>query len=186
MEKKPGRELMRNERGSALVVVLLMLLLILPLSLVLGRLVMQWQGRAAQFSRMIVMEYAARAGFEDAVSRLGMERIQLDPNESTGFEVEGLEGHTAQVRVSRQADTVVSLEGRVLQRIEAAQADLDQMAVDPDLRRVHLFRKLEVCLVEVTVAGPPSLAGVRLWGVLVRASGGTWRRAGLRVDKGYF
>ena len=186
MEKEPGGELRRGERGSALVVVLLMLLLVLPMSLILGRLVMQWQGRAAVFYHMVGLEYAVRAGFEDAVSRLGTERIRLDANASTRFEVEGLEGRTAQVRVSRQPDAVVSLEGRVLEGIEAAQADLDQMAVDPDLRRVHLFRKLEVCLVEVTVAGPPSLAGVRLWGVLVRANGGTWRRAGLRMDRGFF
>ena len=186
MEKEPGGELRRGERGSAMVVVLLMLLLILPLSLILGRLVMQWQGRAASFYRMAGLEYAARAGFEDAVSRLGTERIRLDANASTRFEVEGLERHRVQVRVSRQADAVVSLEGRVLEGIEATQVDLDEMAVDPDLRRVHLFRKLEVCLVEVTVAGPPSLAGVRLWGVVVRASGGTWRRAGLRIDRGYF
>ena len=166
--------------------VLLMLLLLLPLTLILSRLVLQWQRQAADFYAMTGLEYAARAGFEDAVSRLGTERIQLRPNESTRFAVEGVGGHTAYVRVSRQADSVVTLDGRVLEGIEAAQAELDQMTVDPDLRRVHLFRKLEVCRVEVTVAGPPSMAGVRLGGVMVRATGGTWRRAGLRIDRGFF
>ena len=68
----------RGEKGSALAVVLLMLLVLLPLTLVLGRLVMQWQGQAANFYHMVGLEYAARAGFEDAVSRLGTERIRLD------------------------------------------------------------------------------------------------------------
>ncbi|MGH9461150.1 MAG: hypothetical protein ACRD1X_08020, partial [Vicinamibacteria bacterium] len=182
-------ELRRGERGSALVVVLLMLLLLLPLTLILSRLVMQWQRQAADFYAMTGLEYAARAGFEDAVSRLGTEKIQLRPNESTTFEVEGIGGHTAHVRVSRQADSVVSLDGRVLEGIEAALADLDQMTVDPDLRRVHLFRKLEVCRVDVTVARPPSkasMAGVRLGAVMVRVTGGAWRRAGLRIDRGFF
>jgi hypothetical protein len=88
--------------------------------------------------------------------------------------------------VSRQPDAVISLDGRVLDALEAAAADLTQVGLDPDMRRVRLFQKLEVCLVEVTVAGPGSLAGVRLWGVLVRDRGGTWRRAGLRMDRGFF
>jgi hypothetical protein len=186
MEKEPDRKLRRGERGSALVVVLLMLMLLLPLSLILGRLVMQWQGRAANFAGLAGLEYAARAGFEDAIRRLGMKSITLGPNESTEFQVEGIEGRTARVKVSRQTDAILSLEGRVLEGIEATKVDLDQMVLDPDLRRVHMFRTLEVCLVEVTVSGPPSLAGVRLWGVVVRAGNGLWQRAGLRIDRGFF
>ncbi|HEX9723857.1 MAG TPA: hypothetical protein VGC53_06200 [Vicinamibacteria bacterium] len=186
MEKKPGRELMQGERGSALVVVLLMLLLLLPVTLILARFVMHWQGGAALFHRMTGMEYAARAGFEEAGNRLAIEQIRLDLNGSMAFEVRGLEGHTARVRVGRQPDAVISLDGRVLDALEAAAADLTQVGLDPDMRRVRLFQKLEVCLVEVTVAGPGSLAGVRLWGVLVRDRGGTWRRAGLRMDRGFF
>ena len=186
MEKEPDRKLRRNERGSALVVVLLMLLLLLPLSLILGRLVMQWQGRAAHFSGAAELEYAARAGFEDTIARLGTQTIDLDADRSTEFQIEGLNGRTARVKVSRQADAIVSLDGRVLEGLEARRADLDQMTLDPDLRRVHLFRKLEVYLVEATVSGPPALGGVRVSGVLVRPDDGPWLRAGLRVDRGFF
>lgn len=184
MEKESNRKLAAAQRGSALVVVLLMLLLVLPLSLIIGRLVMQWQGGAARLLRLTAMEYAARAGFEDALARLAANRIALDADEATEFEVQGLEGLTPRVRVSRQPDAVVSLEGRVLGAIEAARADLSQVGLDPDMRRVRQFRKIEVCLVEVTVTG--SGGGVRLWGVLLRASDGTWQRAGLRVDRGFF
>ncbi len=48
------------------------------------------------------------------------------------------------------------------------------------------FRKLQVCRVEVIVPGPRSFAGVRLWGVVVRAPNGPWQRAGLRIDRGFF
>ncbi len=53
MAKESARNLNASERGSALVVVLLMLLVLLPLSLILARLVMQWsrstrRGRASK------------------------------------------------------------------------------------------------------------------------------------------
>ncbi len=186
MAKESSRKLTAGERGSALVVVLLMLLLVLPLSLILGRLVMHWQSRAAQFTSFVVQEYVARAGFEDAFKRLGMDQVKLGLDESTEFQLEGIEGHDVRVKVSREADAVLSLEGRILEGIEATEADLDQIGVDPDLRRVYKFRKLEVCRVEVIVPGPRSLAGVRLWGVVVRAPDGRWQRAGLRIDRGFF
>lgn len=186
MAKESARKLTPGERGSALVVVLLMLLLILPLSLILGRLVMQWQSRAAQFRSFAEQEYTARAGFEDALRRLGLNEVKLDPDESTEFPLEGFEPPDVRVKVSREADAVVSLEGRVLEGIEATRADLEQIGVDPDLRRVYKFRKLEVCRVEVIVPGPRSFAGVRLWGVVVRAPNGPWQRAGLRIDRGFF
>lgn len=177
---------MGSERGSTLVVVLLMLLLLLPLTLILGRLVMQWQGGAAQFYRMVELEYAARAGFEEAVARLGSGRMELGRDRGSEFDVEEIEGPRTHVRVSRQPDAVISLEGRVLGELEAAGTDLTQIGLDPDMRRVRQFQELEVCLVEVTVDGPGSRPGVRLWGVLIRAVGGTWRRAGLRIDRGFF
>ena len=176
----------RSVRRRASRQVMLMLLLILPLSLILGRLVMQWQRGATQFTSFVELEYAARAGFEDALRRLGMNDLKLGLDESTEFQLERLEGHGARVTVSREADVVLSLEGHILEGIEATKADLDQIGVDPDLRRVYKFRKLEVCRVEVIVPGPRSFAGVRLWGVVVRAPNGLWQRAGLRIDRGFF
>ena len=184
MAKESARKLTASERGSTLVVVMLMLLLVLPLSLILGRLVMQWQRGAAQFTSFAEREYAARAGFEDALKRLGLNELDFDY--STEFQLEGIGGHRARVTVIREADAVLSLEGRVLEGIEATKADLDQIGLDPDLRRVYQFRKLEVCRVEVIVPGPRSFAGVRLWGVVVRAPNGPWQRAGLRIDRGFF
>ena len=140
MAKESARKLTASERGSTLVVVMLMLLLVLPLSLILGRLVMQWQRGAAQFTSFIELEYAARAGFEDALRRLGMNELKLGLDELMEFQLEGLEGHGARVRVSREADAVLSLEGRILEGIEATKADLDHIGVDPDLRRVYIFR----------------------------------------------
>ena len=186
MAKESARKLNASERGSALVVVLLMLLVLLPLSLILARLVMQWQSRATQFTSFVEQEYAARAGFEDALRQLGMNELKLGLDESTEFQLEGFEGHGARVKVSREADAVLSLEGRILEGVEATKADLDQIGVDPDLRRVYKFRKLQVCRVEVIVPGPRSFAGVRLWGVVVRAPNGPWQRAGLRIDRGFF
>ncbi len=86
-------------------------------------------------------EYAARAGFEDALRQLGMNELKLGLDESTEFQLEGFEGHGARVKVSREADAVLSLEGRILEGVEATKADLDQIGVDPDLRRVYKFRE---------------------------------------------
>ena len=186
MAKESTRQLVATERGSALVMVLLMLLVLLPLTLILGRLVMQWQRGATQFVSFAEQEYAARAGFEDALKRLGLNEFDLGVDESTEFKLDGIGAHGARVKVSREADAVLSLEGRVLEGIEATRADLDRTGWDHDLRRVYQFRKLEICRVEVIVPGPRSLAGVRLWGVVVRAPNGPWQRAGLRVDRGFF
>ena len=176
----------RSEAGSALLVVLVALLLLLPLSLILARMVGMWQRQSAEFRDLMAMEYAAEAGFADATTRLAARQIDLSPDESRSFAVYDLGGLSASVRVSRQPDVVLALDGSVLEGIEAKKVDLSSVGLDPDLRRVRRFRRLEVYLVEVRVSARPSLADVRLRGVLVRPQGGQLLQGGVNLDRGFF
>jgi len=88
--------------------------------------------------------------------------------------------------IRRQRDAVLSLSGRVLEPSEAADADLEAIALDADGRQVRLYIKLEVYLVDVDVSARPSLIGVRLRGVLIRREDGTVSPAGLDIERGFF
>ena len=58
--------------------------------------------------------------------------------------------------------------------------------MDSEGRRVRLYVKFEVYLVEVKVSARPSLATVRLRGALARFDDGTISALGLEVERGFF
>jgi hypothetical protein len=87
------------------------------------------------------------------------------------------------VRVSRTQDTVLAMSGEFLDEAEATEVDLSQTATDPDMRKVRLYRRLEVFLVEVRVSVRPTLAGIKLWGPLIRSDDGKLRKAGIQVRR---
>jgi hypothetical protein len=188
MEKGPLLILGKDERGVALPVVLIAMLILLPLSVILAAMVLSWQKQSAEFRDLLGMEFAARAGFEEAINRLSAEGIvtALGRGESMRFELDDVGGFPVRTKISREPDVVLTLDGGVLEGLEADQADLELTALDPDMRRVRRYRLLEVYLVEVLVSARPTSAGVRLRGVLVKVDAGRVQQAGLVMDRGFF
>ncbi len=159
----------RREEGSALAVVLVALMVLLPLTLILSGMVVRWQKQAAEFRDLLAMEYAARAGLEEVANRIRAGSIDIQPDKTTDLELTDLGDYGARVRVSRTQDTVLAMTGEFLDEAEATKVDLSQTATDPDMRKVRLYRRLEVFLVEVRVSVRPTLAGIKLWGTLIRS-----------------
>jgi hypothetical protein len=83
------------------------------------------------------------------------------------------------VRISRAADVVLTLEGRLLEGLSAAGVDLEQTGVDAEGRVVYQFRKVEVYLVEIDVSRRASLPPLKLYGILGKLPDGTLQTLGL-------
>jgi hypothetical protein len=186
MEKESLGMVSRSETGSALTIVLIAILILLPLTLILTGMILKWQRQSAEFRDGLAMEYAARAGLAEAFNRISSRRFSLESGKSTGFEMKDTGDFVAQVRVERKPDVVLSLDGRVLRGIEASNVDLSQTATDPDLRRVRLYRMLEVYLVEARTSSRPGWVSARSRAILLRPDDGPLRQVGLRVEQGYF
>jgi hypothetical protein len=189
MEKRRILILGSDEKGVALPVVLVAMLILLPLAVILAAMVLSWQKQSAEFRDLLGMEFAARAGFEEAIIRLHSERSvqELGVGESTRFLTDDLGGFPVHSKINREADVVLTLGGGVLEELEAERVDLESRGVDPDKRRVRQYRLLKVYLVEVLVSARPTSAGVRLRGVLVKVDDERQlHRAGLVIDRGFF
>lgn len=184
MEETATRNLRNGERGSALVVVLMALVVMLPLALLLMTTAFRAQRQAQSMRDLTALDYAVRAGFADAHLRLAERRIDLAPRSASSYQTV-VDDVTVRVRVERQQDAVLSLDGRVLTGSDADEADVDAKGFDPTMRPVHQFQRLEVFLVE-SRADQSGLPTVRLSAVLVRAGSGPLQQAGLVVERGYF
>lgn len=185
MDKESLGMVMRKDSGSALVVVLVALLIMTPLMLILSAMVLQWQQQAAELRDLMVLEYAARAGFVSVANQLHMSTTDIPIDSTVTLELPELGEFPTHTQVSREPDVVLTLDGRVLVGLDARRVDLGATAIDPDLRRVRRFRRLEVYLVEVFVSQPPSIKGVRLRGILIRTDEGEICQIGLRIDREY-
>ncbi len=174
---------MREEKGSALVIVLAALLILTPLMLILSVMVLKWQQQAAELRDLVEMEYTARAGFLSAANQLHMGNIDTPVGATTTLELTDLGDLPTKAQISRDPDVVLSLDGQVLEGLDARSIDLEQTAVDPDMRRVRRYRRLEVYLVDILVTERPTIPGVRLRGILIRTDDGELRQIGLRVDR---
>jgi hypothetical protein len=173
----------RREDGVALVVVLLAILILLPPTLVLATLALRWQRQSIDLRDTLGEELAARAVLGEAVGRLAVGSIEMAPTESRTFLPQPIEGVRTDVRVTRSEDVILTSEGRILEGVEAQNADLERTGADPEGRVVYLYRRLEVYLVEVDVSRRPSLAPVRLYGVLARLPEGTISVLGVTLDR---
>ncbi|HSF15650.1 MAG TPA: hypothetical protein VLK65_08860 [Vicinamibacteria bacterium] len=171
---------MRRDNGVALVVVLLAITVVLPPTLVLATLAVRWQRQAVDWRDMLEQEFAARAGFEEAINRLVAAEITVAPDEESRFRVRALD---IDVRVSRDADVVLTVDGRILEGAAAAQADLTATGVDAEGRIVYRYRKLEIYLVEVFVQRRPSLRPIRLEAVVARLPSGQVETLGLKLSR---
>ena len=147
----------RSERGSALALVLVALMVLLPLTLILSGMVVRWQRQSAAFRDLLGMEFTARAGLEETANRLREGSIDFRPDKETTLELTDLGELPARVRISRAPDAVLAMGGEFLEGVDAKEVDLTSTAIDPDMRKVRLYRRLEVFVVEVLVSGRPTL-----------------------------
>jgi hypothetical protein len=184
MEEETVRSVKRRrEDGAALVVVLMAIVILLPPTLVLATLALRWQRQSIDFRDTLGEELAARAALDEARARLALDSIDMGPNESRSFAPQPIEGVATAVRVSRSDDVVLSAEGRILEAIQAQSVDLDRTGIDPDGNVVYQYRRLEIYLVAVDASRRPSLASVRLYGVLARLPDGTVQVLGVTLDR---
>jgi hypothetical protein len=176
----------RDEGGAALIVVLLAIVVLLPLTLVLAKFALEWQRQSLDYRDTISEEFGAHAGFEHARDRIAANGLELEPDQGRSFVVEELAELGIRVRVSREADVVVSHTGSVLDKASAQSADLELTGVDAEGRVVYQFRKLEIYVVRVDVSRRPTLAAVRLYGIVAKLPDDTVEILGSRLSRGYF
>lgn len=176
----------RNERGAALVIVLVAIVVLLPVTLVLATLAIKWQRQSLDYREAISEEFAAEAGFEQARSRIAADGLELEPDQASAFVIEELPNLGVRVRVARESDIVLTQTGRILDSAAAARADLEQTGIDAEGRVVYQFRKLQIYVVRVDVSRRPTLPAVRLYGVVAKLPDDTIEVLGSRLSRGYF
>jgi type II secretory pathway pseudopilin PulG len=176
-----------QERGAALLVVIVALAALMPLALLLSDFAWRRQRQVNGRQQNLAGQAATRGALDLTMARLQSGRLDLTgPDQSTRFELEEPEGRPVRVRLSRQDDAVLSLEGHVLTPEEAAMVDVDQVGTDGFGNVVHEYRRLEVYLVEAESPARPPFGAVRLLATVVRLDTGDIKCIGLRYDRGYF
>ena len=175
-----------NPRGAALVVVLIAIAVLLPPTLVLATLALKWQRQSLDYRDTISEEFVAHAAFEEARNRVAADGLGLAANGGISFVVDHLGDLRASVRVAREPDIVLTLNGRVLEGAAAERADLERTGVDAEGRVVYQFKKLEIYVVQVDVSRRPTLPAVRVYGVLAKLPEDTIEILGTSLTRGYF
>jgi len=175
-----------GERGAALIVVLVAIVVMLPPTLVLTSLAIRWQRQALDYRDTVAEEFVAEAGFEEARNRIASPALGLSPNEATTFRMQDLSGIDASARIAREADLVLTLDGRILDELAAKKADLELTGTDPEGRVVYRFRKLEIYVVQVDVSRRPTLPAVRLHAVVAKLPDASLQILGMSAKRGYF
>ena len=141
--RKTTPVLSRGERGASLIVVLVALAALTPLALILSDLVLMRQRQVGGHQQNVGGQAATRGGLDLAMMRLRSRQIALDWAQSAEFELD--EGPRAvRVRVTREADVVLGLDGSVIDPEDAADLDLERLAIDPTSGAVRQYRRLEV------------------------------------------
>lgn len=170
--------------GFALLLVSVALLSLLALGALLFVPVMKRQRQSIAQRETLSREYAARAGYEEARNRMELPSFRLGFHETVFFE-RVVNGCRTEVRIRRQPDVVLTLDGRVLEGLDRQTANVRATAMDANFRRVRLARSIEVYLVESRSFAPSSAPEVRVWGVLARADRGWLQQIGLFLERGY-
>ena len=88
--------------------------------------------------------------------------------------------------MAREADIVLTQNGRVLEGAAADRADLELTGVDAEGRVVYKFKKLEIYVVQVDVSRRPTLPAVRVYGVLAKLPEDRIEILGTSLTRGYF
>jgi hypothetical protein len=176
-----------KERGAALLLVLIALVALMPMALFLSDFAWRRQRQVNARTQNVGGQAAVRGALDLAMARIQSGRIRLlGPDQSERFELEESEVRPVRVRVSRQSDAVLGLEGRVLTPEEAAEVDADERGIDALGRVVRQYRRLEVYLVEAESPARHPFGAVRLLAAVARLDSGEVVCIGVRYDRGYF
>jgi type II secretory pathway component PulK len=174
----------RSERGASLILVLVALAALTPLALILSDLVLMRQRQVGGHQHSVGGQALVRGGLDLAMTRLQSRQIALGSAQSAEFDLE--EGPRAvRVRVFREPDAVLALDGSVIDPADAADLDLDRLAIDPTSGAVREYRRLEVYAVDAEAPARYPFAAVRLLAVVGRLDEGVIC-LGVRYDRGYF
>jgi len=176
-----------QERGAALLIVLIALAALMPLALLLSDFAWRRQRQVNARLQDLGGQAAARGAVDLAMARIQSGRLDLrGPGQSEQFELEEPESRPVRVRVNRQTDAVLSLEGRLLTPEEAAMVDVDALAIDGLGSVVRQYRRLEIYLVEAESPARRPFGAVRLLAAVARLDTGEIYCIGMRYDRGYF
>ena len=176
-----------KERGAALLLVMIMLAALMPLALLLSDFVWRRQRQVNARQQDLGGQAAARGALDLAMARLQSGRLDLrGADQSEQFELEEPEGRPVRVRVTRQTDAVLSLDGRLLTPEEVAAVDVGALGIDGLGNVVRQYRRLEVYLVEAESPARRPFGAVRLLAAVARLDTGEIYCIGMRYDRGYF
>jgi hypothetical protein len=123
---------------------------------------------------------AVEGALEQARARLSSGDLALLPEEQATWRVGTLGPRGVGVRVRRQEDVAVRLDGRI---VPAAQADFGERVTDREGRAISPYLRLEVYLVEAEAEGTASSPSIRLLGGLARLPDGRTLSLGHRCDR---
>jgi hypothetical protein len=176
-----------KERGAALLLVMITLAALMPLALLLSDFAWRRQRQVNARQQDLGGQAAVRGAVDLVMARLQSGRLDLrGADQSERFELDEPEGRPVRVRVSRQADAVLGLDGRLLTPEEAATIDEGALGIDGLGNVVRQYRRLEVYLVEAESPARRPFGAVRLLAALVRLDTGEIDCIGMRYDRGYF
>jgi len=175
-----------SERGVALVLALLTLMALMGLALLLSDLVTMRQRQVNAYQQNLGGQFAVRGALEVAMARLQSGETSLGPDQTARFELEETSVRPVRVSVSRQADAVLSIAGRVLDPDEAEKVDVDSVGIDRLGSPVREYRRLEVYLVEAESPARYPFTAVRLLAAVGRLEPTTVVCLGVRYDRGHF
>lgn len=165
-----------NERGVALVIVLMAIMVILPPTIILASFAMRWQRQAIDMRDGMEQEYLAEAALEHARNRLSGDDVDIEVEGRRTFRVDELD---VEFTLTRLDDVVLTVEGDILEGLAAGRVNLDQVGVDAEGRTVYQYRKLELYLVETVLQRRPSLVPTTLRAVMARLPNGTIETLGV-------
>lgn len=179
------RDARSGERGSALIVVLVALLILTPLALVLSTLSMKYQRDTTTFRDTLRARYAVRGGLDMALGRLRSEPRMSVGNER-GFELTESVPLPVSVRMTREADVVVGLEGKLLRARDVSGLDLGAIGFDAERRQFRRYRPLELYVVQAETPGSLGNPAIRLVASVAKTDDGELIVLGTRYDKALF
>ncbi len=176
----------KNETGSALIVVLVALLVLTPLALLVSTLATSYQRRTYVFRDSLRSRYALRGGLDIALGRLRTLEPPLALGSQQRFELAEPDSLAVSVRVDRDSDAAVGIDGRVLRGRELSGVDLASVGIDGERRSARLYQALQLYVVQAETAGSASSPGMRLVASVAKTEDGEMLVLGTRYDTALF
>lgn len=176
----------RGESGSALIVVLVALLVLTPLALLVSTLATSYQRRSSDFRDSLRSRYAVRGGLEIALGRLRTLEPPIPLGDEQRFELAEADSLPVSVRMRRDSDAAVGIDGRVLRGRELSGVDVGSTGIDGERRVSRRYQPLQLYVVQAEIAGSPSSPGMRLVASVARTEDGEMLVLGTRYDTALF